>query len=336
MDEPRGAERFSIQARGGAADKDPECSVMETAAPVQLKTGDGCSPRQLTDQIQEFLRDFALNPMNSASKLRSLLAGDARSFYRAAIEALAQESELGPGARAVAKMIASEERFLDELEVKAASDLPAAIQVGRHLLDADRSVTQALLYRVNAAQAQADLERANRLLSVVGTMNQGVRNIMPLVPLTSVPESRIRSKAMLLVGKVVRRAEWLKKALSDTDARVRANGIEATWGGVSEDLIPLLEDSLNDGHPRVVGNAVVALIQAGSERGIEHLHQMTQHANAGFRATAAWVIGHLALADFLPSIKVMLSDKDPLVFRNALRASVKLRQALKTAPVAPV
>ena len=291
---------------------------------------DNADPVPLTVQIQEFLRDFALNPMNSASKLRFLLAGDARSFYRAAIEVLAKESELGPGARAVAKMIASEERFLDELEAKAGSDLNAAIQVGRHLLDADRSVTQTLLYRVSAAQAEEDLERANRLLSVVGTINQDVGNVMPLVPLTSAPESRIRSKAMLLVGQVVRRAEWLKKALSDVDARVRANAIEATWGGVSEDIIPFLEESLNDNHPRVVGNAVVALIQAGSERGLEHLQQMTQHSNARFRATAAWVIGYVALADFLPIIKIMLSDKDPLVFRNALRASVKLRQALKS------
>ena len=209
---------------------------------------------ELIGQIRDFLRDFSLNPMNSASKLRSLLAQDAGNFYRAAIEVFAEEKETHPGIRAVAKMIASDETFLDKLEEKAAHDLDAAIRVGQHLLDADRSVTQSLLYRVNAAEAESDLDRANRLLSIVGTINQAVGNVMPLVPLTCAHDSRIRSKAMLLVGKVVRRSEWLKKALSDPDPRVRANAIEAVWGGVSEDLVPLLERSLEDKHPRVVGN----------------------------------------------------------------------------------
>jgi HEAT repeat protein len=136
---------------------------------------------------------------------------------------------------------------------------------------------------------------------------------------------------MLLVGKVVRRSEWLKKALSDADPRVRANAIEAVWGGISEDLIPLLEKSLEDGHPRVAGNAVVALIQAGSEQALGHLERMTEHPAAGFRATAAWAIGHLQRTDLLPRIKMLLQDKDPLVFRNALRASVKLRKGQREA-----
>lgn len=286
---------------------------------------------ELIGQIRDFLRDFSLNPMNSASKLRSLLAQDAGNFYRAAIEVFAEEKEAHPGIRAVAKMIASDETFLDKLEEKAAQDLDGAIRVGQHLLDADRSVTQSLLYRVNAAEAEADLDRANRLLSIVGTINQAVGNVMPLVPLTSAHDSRIRSKAMLLVGKVVRRSEWLKKALSDPDPRVRANAIEAVWGGVSEDLIPLLERSIEDQHPRVVGNALVALISMGSEKAVEHLERMTEHSAAGFRATAAWAIGHLQQADLLPRIKTMLQDRDPLVFRNALRASVKLRKAQKDA-----
>jgi HEAT repeat protein len=228
-------------------------------------------------------------------------------------------------------MIASDETFLDKLEEKAARDLDGAIRVGQHLLDADRSVTQSLLYRVNAAESEADLDRANRLLSIVGTINQAVGNVMPLVPLTSAHDSRIRSKAMLLVGKVVRRSEWLKKALSDPDSRVRANAIEAVWGAISEDLVPLLERALDDEHPRVVGNAVVALIQIGSEGALDHLERMTEHTAAEFRATAAWAIGHLQQADLLPRIKMLLQDKDPLVFRNALRASVKLRKDRKEA-----
>jgi hypothetical protein len=286
---------------------------------------------ELVGQIRDFLRDFSLNPMNSASKLRSLLAQDAGSFYRAAIDVFAEEKETHPGIRAVAKMIASDETFLDKLEEKAARDLDGAIRVGQHLLDADRSVTQSLLYRVNAAESEADLDRANRLLSIVGTINQAVGNVMPLVPLTSAHDSRIRSKAMLLVGKVVRRSEWLKKALSDPDSRVRANAIEAVWGAISEDLVPLLERALDDEHPRVVGNAVVALIQIGSEGALDHLERMTEHTAAEFRATAAWAIGHLQQADLLPRIKMLLQDKDPLVFRNALRASVKLRKDRKEA-----
>jgi hypothetical protein len=284
---------------------------------------------EFTALIRDFLRDFSLNPMNSASKLRSLLAEDAGSFYRAAIEVFAEEKETHPGVRAVAKMIASDETFLDKLEEKAAYHLNAAIRVGQHLLDADRSVTQSLLYRVNAAEAEGDLERANRLLSIVGTINQAGGNVMPLVPLTSAHDSRIRSKAMLLVGKVVRRAEWLKKALGDADPRVRANAIEAVWGGVSEDLVPLLTRSLADAHPRVVGNALVALIQSGSREALDHLERMSEHPAPAFRATAAWAIGHLSQTSLLPHIKTLLQDKDPLVFRNALHASVKLRQGQK-------
>jgi hypothetical protein len=283
----------------------------------------------LIARIRDFLRDFSLNPMNSASKLRSLLAENADSFYRAAIEVFAEEQETHPGIRAVAKMIASDETFLDKLEEKALHDLDAAIRVGQHLLDADRSVTQTLLYRVNAAEMQGDLERANRLLSIVGTINHAVGNAMPLVPLTSAHDSRIRSKAMLLVGKMVRRSEWLMKALSDDDPRVRANAIEAVWGAASDDLVPLLMRSLADEHPRVIGNALVALIQGGSDEALEHLERMTEHSAPGFRATAAWVVGHLCLTSFAPRIKAMLQDKDRLVFRNALRASVKLRLAQK-------
>jgi HEAT repeat protein len=75
----------------------------------------------------------------------------------------------------------------------------------------------------------------------------------------------------------------------------------------------------------------VALIQIGSEGALDHLERMTEHTAAEFRATAAWAIGHLQQADLLPRIKMLLQDKDPLVFRNALRASVKLRKDRKEA-----
>jgi len=145
-------------------------------------------------------------------------------------------------------------------------------------------------------------------------------------------DSRIRSKAALILGRTRPTASLIQRLMRDEDARVRANFVEGLWNSEG-DHCALFREVLQDSHQRVVGNALIGLHRVGKSREvIQHVTRLVRHSDPHFRATAAWVMGQTGEARFSAVLRQMAYDQDPLVRRNALSSLERISAAHSTAP----
>lgn len=110
---------------------------------------------------------------------------------------------------------------------------------------------------------------------------------------------RIRATIITLLGEVKNptlRGVFVK-ALSDRNARVRANAVEAL-SEICEgkELLKVLVHCLNDRNNRVRANALRGLIQLGVKQAEPLVHEMAHHHNPRYRSSAAWILGEVGHA----------------------------------------
>jgi len=66
---------------------------------------------------------------------------------------------------------------------------------------------------------------------------------------------------------------------------------------------------------------------AEARDGVENVVTMAHKPEAGFRSTAAWIMGRIASPALAPELTRMLKDESPQVRSTALRALIELRRA---------
>jgi len=99
--------------------------------------------------------------------------------------------------------------------------------------------------------------RSTRALDILDQTSCG-RRLLPVVGhLVDHRNNRISAKATLFVGRRVQNPSWTAKQLTQPDARVRANAVEALWGVDSPAAAGILEDCSGDRNHRVVGNSLL-------------------------------------------------------------------------------
>lgn len=304
--------------------------VRERAVDNSIKRSDETSDpiSQVAKRIMNLLQRFTENPMSSVAALRALIPRSPAVFCQAATNMLTSEAGEQKLYEPLWQLFLDDDRLLEELvTANRACDLDRAVYMIRGLSAINDRLSPRLVNLLKAAERRGDSEEICRILTVLGRACEGATLVMPimiLIPLINSADARIRSKAILLLCKMDARQDWLKHALLDDDPRVRANAIEATWESVSATAVPLLRRALGDEQPRVVGNAAIALLRLNDPEVTTFVESMGKHPLRQFRATAAWVMGRSGRSAFLPAVKQLLTDKDPLVFRNALRANVRL------------
>jgi HEAT repeat protein len=139
-------------------------------------------------------------------------------------------------------------------------------------------------------------------------------------------DGRVRSKAAVAVGRCVADVPLLQRLLTDTDARVRANTLEALWHLRTPEIETIFIRALNDTHHRTVANATYGLYLIDPERYFAKVCSLTDHPHAGYRAAGAWLLGKIAEPEHLPLLRPLLSEKNPEVRGAAFRALAILRQ----------
>ena len=152
-----------------------------------------------------------------------------------------------------------------------------------------------------------------RLLSVLGHLHNST-------------DPRIRSRAVLFIGRRLQSPEWTEKQLEGTDPRARANAIESIWGLDSPRILTLLEGCVGDDNNRVAGNALVGLSLANADGAADQVIRWSERSEAEFRATAAWIMGKVGNLTFLEPLQKLLRDECVRVKRAALRAMVSIRR----------
>ena len=165
-------------------------------------------------------------------------------------------------------------------------------------------------------------------MDILSQISDGTRILPWLMRLLHHSNPYLRSKAVLLVGRASRNIKpEVRKGLTESDVRVRANAVEALGGLDTQEVRELLRSALRDGNNRVVGNAMLSLYRLGDRTVVPDLVEMAGHASAAFRATAAWVIGETADPSFMEVLTRMLNDPSVATRKRVFTALGRLRAA---------
>ena len=166
-----------------------------------------------------------------------------------------------------------------------------------------------------------------RILEVLDEISPGPRLLMIIGHLTHHSEQHVASKAALLVGRRLQSREWIKRHISSTDSRVRANVTEALWGVNSALAAYTLRQCLRDEDNRVHGNAIVGLHMLGDQTIKWRIRNLIKDKRPVFRQTAAWVIGKVGNPEFAPLLEGLMVDPIDAVRKSAESALERLRGA---------
>jgi len=131
-----------------------------------------------------------------------------------------------------------------------------------------------------------------------------------LVTLFSSDDPKVRSKVILLLGKLSDKFAVVKTALQHSDARIRANALEAIWGEDTPETRGIFASCLNDSNNRVRANAAKGFHEIGDERGLKTLLEMVHDKDKMMRASGAWALGEVREVSVINTLQ-SLQENDP-------------------------
>ena len=296
--------------------------------------------------VQEYLlralAEFG-HSLLSIQLIKQLAAETPEFFCNAALRILLYPDD-SPGQRYMATLLLNQDGMLRMLAEPWRFTRGEAILLFSQLMASDRSLdvrlARCLPNRQGSVAPGFDVPPVERALDILDETSGGRRIVPILGHLVQHIESRISSKAALVVGKRVQDVAWTERQLRQgEDRRLGANAVEAIWGLESPKSRTLLWDHTRDQHNRVAGNSMVGLHLLGEEKIGQMLSTMANHPKAAFRATSCWAMGKTGNSQSLPQLQTMVKDEDSKVRSAALKAMLKIRkeEARKQASVlAPV
>jgi len=175
---------------------------------------------------------------------------------------------------------------------------------------------------------QLDTAHIVRILDILNEISPGPKLVLIMNHLTGHPDSRVASKAILLMGRRIQNSHWVDRHASSDDPRKRASVVEALWGHRSAWCRQTLWKAIRDENNRVVGNALVGLHLLGDSRVRDLVRCMLQDPRVPFRYTAAWVMSKMGDLEFLEPLRAALADPDQQVRQAARRALVTIRRPI--------
>jgi HEAT repeat protein len=185
-----------------------------------------------------------------------------------------------------------------------------------------RYLTQQLLAR------KVDVEVVERALEVLAAIAPTARLHGAIRATLSHDDAKIRSKAAVVLGRSVADLPLLQRLLSDSDARVRANTLEALWHLKSAEIESIFLKALGDSGHRAVANATYGLYLIDSEKYFPKATELIAHPLSGHRAAGAWLLGKIGDPHNLPLLKPLLLEKSTDARSAAFRTLKILRTAV--------
>lgn len=175
----------------------------------------------------------------------------------------------------------------------------APVRIGRYLVSGTTE------QRIRGLQIVQELELANQFRE-------------PLISLCHHPNPRIRSKAVALLVEIPDQSTGLilEKALSDTDARVRANAIEVLEGKRATEYVPLLTERARSAHNRERANAIKALHRMKVGNVVDQMTLMLRDPRAEHRISALWTLRHIGLWKLIGEVGRLAKTDESLKVRR--------------------
>ena len=142
------------------------------------------------------------------------------------------------------------------------------------------------------------------------------------------PDSRVRSKAVLVLGRAGKNAEWILRRLLDPDARVQANAVQSVWGTDTPEIHKVFETAAKSPHSRVSVCGLIGLYLQGDTAAIGRLLAAAQHDSESFRLSARWAIGHTGDPRFLPFLNSVFRTDSPRCRGVTIGALARIRRSI--------
>ena len=249
-----------------------------------------------------------------------------RLFFRHLRNAFPKETT-----KAILRQLAAED--LSGFQAEAVEWLASTDRYLPFLLDVE------FLTRDEALRVAKRLRSADQtFFSRFATLTEGIGNALGLLKglggydplfwwlysLTRHPEERVRSRAAKMVCEIRPNTELIERQLQSTDARVRANAIEALWPVRTLHADHLLRQGVSDNCHRVVMNALVGLHLHGNQDAFGQICRFTQHSSPLFQAAAAWALGCVGDARGTPFLEELASGRCAMVRKRAHASLEKL------------
>jgi len=255
--------------------------------------------------IRKTIDEIRDQPRALGEALSWLHREDPLAFTLAALSYL--DSPDVPGAKFLIHLIVSGDRLADVLDATATVSLPSAIRSVKTLVELESKVAAQIMRPL--AKADVTEDRILRTLAMVEPLGEDARITPFLAQLMRNPSARVRSKALLLLGKINLNADRTNKFLSLEDARERANVVESLWPWADRS-VALLRVASRDTNHRVACNAMVGLCLAGKTDGYVRLREMAQSLQVSARRAAAWAMGRAGSPQFLIDLERLKEDSD--------------------------
>jgi HEAT repeat protein len=147
--------------------------------------------------------------------------------------------------------------------------------------------------------------RSLELVEVIGKSRQMVPVLFGLL---GHDDPRIQSKAALVVEKLDHDFLYTRQLLRHSDARVRANALEAIADRADKRTIEFLRQGAEDADHRVRSLAAVGLCRIGDPLGWKILLKMIQDPRVIERRSAAWAMGRCGTIESLPGLEIAARD----------------------------
>ncbi len=213
---------------------------------------------------------------------------------------------------------------------------PAKYALEQSLDLAQRARTLDPLTELKLAKMLAQLKFANeeetrfamRVLEVLERSPDPAAALPALRQLSQCPDAHVRSKAVLLIGRIVRSPRWAAKSTSESDPRVSANSVESLWGADSSAAREVFSRAARDKYHRTAANGIVGLYLMADSSSISFLFHLSRSEKASARAAAAWAMGRVEDPRFLGTLERMTEDSDPATRKNAVHSMARVRRRM--------
>lgn len=277
---------------------------------------------------------YSESQSESEERIQQLLLSDRRAFCAAGIDVLA-EAAPSAGTRYLAQQLANERLLGPGLLDTVNCRTEHAIAAVRAALEANIAIQGHLEFALKFALQEpscfantAKLLRILDLLVVAAT--PGWRDSSQ-VELMNHPDSKVRSRAALLIGRSNKNANWLSRRFRDRDPRVLANAVEAMWAMPVEEVRSLLAAAAQSPNNRVQANALLGLYRAGDPTAVPGLLKMARHVEPLFRMSAFWAMGQTGDSRFVAVLNREFKASEGKVRLSVTRALAQIRRREKAA-----
>ncbi len=287
-------------------------------------------------QVSEAVAEFDSDP-KMRHELRNLARDYPQLFLTAALghlESDAKSSAHGFLAALVLRQDAAFERLTDPVRYTC----ERAIRIFRRLQAFDPTIDFRLARMLpgrgdSGTGSVLNSKHAARAIDILERISQGQRLLSVLGHLPNSQDPQISAKAALFIGRRTNNPAWVEKQMYREDPRVRANALEGAWGSQSAASRRFLKECLGDSNNRVAGNALIGLHLAGCPEIVDLAVEMSRSEDPARRSTAAWAMGRIGDAEFIPRLTVLLRDESQKVKSAAIRSLVEIGR-VETARVA--